>query len=53
MIYLYATAAVGGIAALALVPHHRDRTHRLMERGGAAALFGVGLFGALTMLVVR
>jgi hypothetical protein len=51
MIYLYATAAVGGIAALAMIPHHRDRMHRLMERGGAATLFGVGLCGTLAMLV--
>lgn len=51
MIYLFAIAAVAGIVALAMVPHHKDRTQRLMQRGGAAALFGVGLCGALATLV--
>ncbi len=52
MIYLFGAAAIAGIVALAMVPHHKDRARRLMQRGGAAALFGIGLCGTLATLVI-
>ena len=52
MLYLSAATALGGVTALALVPHHKDRTRRLLQRGGAAAVFGLGLFGTLFSLVL-
>lgn len=52
MVYLSAFISLGGAIALALVPHHKDRTKRLLQRGGAAAVFGMGLFGTLFALIL-
>ena len=52
MTYLFSLACAGGMTALVLVPHSKDRTKRLLQRGGAAALFGVGLFGSVISLVL-
>ena len=51
MLILSIAAVLGGAIALAMVPHDKDRTRRLLQRGGAAALFGVGLFGTLFVVV--
>lgn len=52
MIYLSAFVASGGAIALALVPHHKNPTKRLLQRGSAAAVFGLGLFGTMFALVL-
>jgi hypothetical protein len=52
MLYLSAAAALIGGAALAIFPHHRNPTKRLLQRGGAAAVFGLGLFGTMISFVL-
>lgn len=52
MFYLFAGLAVAGGVALATVPHHKDPTKRLLQRGGAAAVFGLGLFGTMIAFVL-
>ncbi|MXO72639.1 hypothetical protein [Alteraurantiacibacter buctensis] len=52
MLYLSATAALAGGVGLAMIPHHRNPTKRLLQRGGAAAVFGLGLFGTMLALVM-
>ena len=45
MIWLFFLAFAAGLVLLVVLPHHKNRLHRTMSRGGAAVLFGVGLFG--------
>lgn len=44
-------ACIGGMAALIVLPHSKNRMHRLLSRGGAAAIFGIGLFGSVFSLL--
>ncbi|MFC3100860.1 hypothetical protein [Altererythrobacter lauratis] len=45
------TAAIG-LAALLIVPHSKDRTKRMLQRGGAAAAFSIGIFGSVFSMMV-
>lgn len=40
-----------GMAGLILLPHSKDATERMMKRGGAASVFGIGLFGVMFSLM--
>ena len=50
MIWLFFLAFAAGLVLLVVLPHHKNRLHRTMSRGGAAVLFGVGLFGSVVSL---
>lgn len=39
-----------GLALLVVLPHSKNRMHRILTRGGAAAMFAVGLLGFVTKL---
>ena len=40
-----------GLALLIMLPHDKNPTKRLLQRGGAAALFGLGLYGGLVTII--
>lgn len=40
-----------GLMLLLMLPHDKDRFKRLTTRGGAAALFGLGLFGSVLAII--
>lgn len=40
-----------GLALLIILPHDKNRIKRLTQRGGAAVLFGLGLYGGLVTLI--
>ncbi|WP_158611075.1 hypothetical protein [Aurantiacibacter spongiae] len=36
-----------GLMLLVMLPHSKNRAQRIATRGGAAMLFGLGLFGSV------
>lgn len=47
----YVVVGATGLMLLVLIPESRVRWQRLVTKGGAALLFGLGLFGATYSLI--